>query len=129
MKRTAYLVLENGKTFKGSYFGAQNEITAEIVFFTGMVGYLSVLTDKSYKDKMVVATFPVAGNYGIIPSNFESDIAAPAAYIVKSWCQLPSNFRSEGDIDAFFVSKVITGLCDIDTRTLTEILRENGKMN
>ena len=129
MERTAYLVLENGKTFKGKSFGVAGKVTAEVVFFTGMVGYSAVLTDKSYRGKMVVQTFPMLGNYGVISSDFEGGIIAPAAYIVKSWCQLPSNFRSEGDLDTFFKEKGVIGLCDIDTRSLTEILRENGTMN
>lgn len=102
MGKTAYLVLENGKTFRGERFGAEGEMTAEVVFTTGMTGYLETLTDRSYYGQIVVQTFPLIGNYGVIPADFESDVIGPSAYIVKHWCQAPSNFRSEGSLDTFF---------------------------
>jgi carbamoyl-phosphate synthase small subunit len=78
---------------------------------------------------MVVQTFPLIGNYGIIPEDFEGESPALKAYIVRSWCHEPSNFRSEEDLDAFLLSKGITGLWDIDTRALVKIIREQGVMN
>ena len=125
----AYLVLENGTVFCGESFGAVGEVTAEVVFTTGMTGYLETLTDKSYFGQIVVQTFPLIGNYGVISSDFESGQIGPSAYIVKEWCQVPSNFRCEGDLDTFLKSKGIVGLCGIDTRALTKIIREKGVMN
>ncbi len=125
----AYLVLENGTTFTGESFGMEGEVTAEVVFATGMTGYLETLTDKSYFGQIVVQTFPLIGNYGVIPNDFESDSIGPKAYIVKEWCQVPSNFRCEGDLDTFFKERGIIGLCGIDTRALTKIIREKGVMN
>ena len=129
MGKTGYLVLENGKVFRGERFGADGEMTAEVVFTTGMTGYLETLTDRSYWGQMVVQTFPLIGNYGVIPADFESDAIGPCAYIVKNWCQAPSNFRSEGSLDTFFKEKGVIGLSGIDTRTLTKIIRETGVMN
>ncbi len=129
MTRTGYLVLENGKIFKGERFGASGDVTAEVVFTTGMTGYLETLSDPSYWGQMVVQTFPLIGNYGVIPADFESGGIGPKAYIVKHWCQEPSNFRSEGDLDTFFQEKNVVGLSGIDTRTLTKIIRERGVMN
>lgn len=129
MNKTAYLVLENGKIFKGQSVGAAGEIISEIVFTTAMTGYLETLTDRSYYGQAVVQTFPLIGNYGIIPEDFESDVVGANAYIIKSWCQEPSNFRSKGNLDTFLKDRNIIGLCDIDTRTLTKIIRENGVMN
>lgn len=129
MSDTAYLILENGRVFKGKYFGKQAEVTGEIVFTTGMTGYLETLTDNSYFGQIIVQTFPLIGNYGVIPADFESPSVAASAYIVKSWCREPSNFRSEGDLGTFFKARGITGLYDIDTRALTKIIRENGVMN
>lgn len=129
MGNKAYLVLENGKIFCGESFGAEGEATAEVVFTTGMVGYLETLTDKSYFGQIVVQTFPLIGNYGVIPSDFEGSMIGPSGYICKQWCQSPSNFRSEGDLDTFFKERGIVGLCGIDTRALTKLLRENGVMN
>ena len=129
MSQTAYLVLENGMIFEGSYFGAQREVIGEIVFTTGMTGYLETLTDPSYYGQIVLQTFPLIGNYGVIPSDFESSSVHASAYIVKHWCQEPSNFRSEGDLDTFFKQQNIVGLHGIDTRALTKVIRENGVMN
>lgn len=129
MEQTAYLILENGKVFKGKHFGASGNITGEIVFTTAMTGYLETLTDPSYYGQMVVQTFPLIGNYGVIPSDFESGMPHLKAYIVREWCQEPSNFRNEGVLDAFLKSNNIIGLYDIDTRALTKIIREYGVMN
>ena len=124
-----HLILENGVTFKGKSFGAQREVIGEVVFTTGMTGYLETLTDKSYYGQIIVQTFPLIGNYGVIPPDFEGDSVSASAYIVRQWCQEPSNFRSEGNLDTFFKSKNIVGLYDIDTRALTKIIREYGTMN
>jgi len=129
MQTNAYLILENGMTFEGKYFGAQGEITGEIVFTTGMTGYLETLTDQSYYGQIVLQTFPLIGNYGVIPSDFESAAIGARAYIVKYPCQTPSNFRSENDLGAFLKERGIIALCGIDTRALTKIIRKNGVMN
>ena len=125
----AYLVLENGKIFEGTPFGVRREVVAEVVFATGMTGYLETLTDKSYYGQMVAQTFPLIGNYGVIPADFEGNRIGPCAYIVKNWCRTPSNFRSEGDLDTFFKDIGVVGLCGIDTRSLTKTIRESGVMN
>jgi carbamoyl-phosphate synthase small subunit len=126
---TAYLILENGMTFEGKSFGKQGDVTGEIVFTTGMTGYLETLTDPSYYGQIVLQTFPLMGNYGVIPSDLESPSIAARGYIVKHPCRNPSNFRSEGDLDTFLKDHNIIGLYDIDTRALTKIIRENGVMN
>lgn len=125
----AYLMLQNGMIFEGESFGAAGEATGEIVFTTGMTGYLETLTDKSYHGQIVLQTFPLIGNYGVIPSDFESSEIGPLAYIVKTPSKSPSNFRSEGDIDNFLKKRGIVGLCGIDTRAVTRIIRERGVMN
>lgn len=129
MSGTAYLILENGTIFEGKYFGAQGNITGEIVFTTGMTGYLETLTDPSYYGQIVLQTFPLIGNYGVIPPDFESGNISARAYIVKHPCENPSNFRSEKSLDAFLKERGIIGLYGIDTRALTKIIRENGVMN
>ena len=125
----AYLILENGKIFEGKSFGAQGEAIGEIVFTTAMTGYLETLTDPSYYGQIVVQTFPLIGNYGVIPVDFESPEPHVKAYIVRDWCQEPSNFRCEGDLDTFLKQHNIVGLYGIDTRALTKIVRESGVMN
>jgi len=131
MTDEAYIILENGRVFEGRFFGAAPDcdIIGELVFTTGMTGYLETLTDKSYYGQIIVQTFPLIGNYGVIPNDFESDVVSAGAYIVRSWCQDPSNYRSEGSLDTFLRAKNITGVCGIDTRALTKIIRESGVMN
>ncbi|HOO27677.1 MAG TPA: carbamoyl phosphate synthase small subunit [Lachnospiraceae bacterium] len=131
MSKPAYLVLENGQIFKGKAFGAEKETIAEVVFTTGMTGYLETLTDQSYFGQAVVQTFPLIGNYGIISPDSESASLSigPKAYIVKHLCVHPSNFRSEENMDAFFRKKGITGVYGIDTRALTRAIRSQGVMN
>lgn len=129
MSRAAYLVLENGTVFEGKAFGAEKETTGELVFTTAMTGYLETLTDPSYFGQVVIQTFPLIGNYGVIPSDFESSSPALKGYIVREWCQVPSNFRSEGNLDTFLKDSGIPGVCGIDTRALTRIVREYGVMN
>ncbi len=129
MEKTRYLLLENGTVFKGKAFGAEGDVTGEVVFTTAMTGYIETLTDPSYYGQIVVQTFPLIGNYGIIPSDFESRKSFVKGYIVRDWCQEPSNFRNEGDLDTFLREQNIPGLYGIDTRALTKIVRENGVMN
>ncbi|MCL2078948.1 MAG: carbamoyl phosphate synthase small subunit [Oscillospiraceae bacterium] len=130
---TAYLILENGEVFEGKAFGALgesvHEAVGEVVFATGMTGYLETLTDPSYYGQIVLQTFPLIGNYGVIPGDFESAMIAAKAYIVKYPCQNPSNFRSAGSLGGFLKERCIAGLCGIDTRRLTRVIRENGVMN
>ena len=129
MSRTAYLILENGTVFEGKAFGTEKETTGELVFTTAMTGYLETLTDPSYYGQVVIQTFPLIGNYGVIPSDFESDSPSLKGYIVREWCQAPSNFRCEGDLDTFLKDCKIPGIYGIDTRALTRIVREYGVLN
>ena len=91
MSRAAYLILENGTVFEGKAFGAEKETTGELVFTTAMTGYLETLTDPSYYGQVVIQTFPLIGNYGVIPADFESDSPSLKGYIVREWCQVPSS--------------------------------------
>jgi carbamoyl-phosphate synthase small subunit len=124
-----YLTLENGVVFQGEAFGAPGEVTGEVVFTTGMTGYIETLTDPSYCGQIVLQTFPLIGNYGIIGSDFESAKVLAKGYIVKHPCETPSNFRMEGTLDAFLKEQGVVGLYGIDTRKLTKIIRESGVMN
>ncbi len=124
--KTMYLVLENGKVFRGQAFGATGEAVGELAITTSMVGYLETLTDPAFAGQIVVQTFPSIGNYGVIASDLECDTPALKAYIVREWCQEPSNFRCEGDLDTFLKEKGVVGLYGIDTRELTRVVRANG---
>ncbi|MBP3581099.1 MAG: glutamine-hydrolyzing carbamoyl-phosphate synthase small subunit [Clostridia bacterium] len=125
----AYLILENGKVFEGKAMGKVGETIAEVVFNTGMVGYLETLTDCNNYGQIVVQTFPMCGNYGVISEDFESNKAKAAGFVVREICEVPSNFRCEGTLDSYLKEQGVVGICGIDTRALTRILREEGSMN
>lgn len=115
--------------FEGSGFGSEGCVIGETVFTTGMNGYIETLTDPSYYGQIVTQTFPLIGNYGDIAKDHESARCNLKGYIVREWCDEPSNFRCGGDVDSYLRSQNIIGLYDIDTRRLTKVLREAGVMN
>ena len=126
--KKGYLVLSDGKYFEGVRIGADKETVGELVFTTGMEGYLETLTDASYAGQIVTQTFPLIGNYGVIEEDFEGEPAV-RGYIVSELCDYPSNFRSQYELDEFLKQKGIPGLAGIDTRLVTRIIREHGVIN
>ncbi|MBE7068129.1 MAG: carbamoyl phosphate synthase small subunit [Clostridiales bacterium] len=128
MKKKVYVTLQNGKTFQGYRFGAEGEVSGELVFSTNMVGYVETLTDPTNYGQILVQTFPLIGNYGVMQADMESKRAWAKAFIVREACEIPSNFRSEGTLDAFLKEQNVVGVYGIDTRELTKILREEGTM-
>lgn len=125
----AYICLENGDVFEGRRFGAEGDVIGELVFTTGMGGYIETLTDPSYYGQIVMQTFPLIGNYGIIGEDMESKKPFLSAYIVREKCDNPSNFRCEESLDKFLKDNSIPGVYGIDTRQITKIIRETGVMN
>lgn len=129
MEQEVYICLENGQTFKGYSFGATKEVIGELVFTTGMCGYIETLTDPSYYGQIVMQTFPLIGNYGIINEDKESNKPYVSAYIVREKCDKPSNFRCDEDLDTFLKENDIPGVYGVDTIEITKIIRESGVMN
>ena len=127
--KKAYLTLQNGKIFEGFRFGAEGDVIGELVFTTGMTGYIETLTDPSYYGQIVTHTFPLIGNYGMIRSDCESEKPWLSAYIVREKCDEPANFRCEGTLENYLKETGVIGLYGIDTRELTKIVREAGVMN
>ncbi len=127
--KKAFLILADGTVFEGTSIGATGSVIGETVFTTGMTGYLETLTDPSYYGQIVTQTFPLIGNYGMIPEDYESKKCHIRGYIVRELCDKPSNFRCKLTLDDFLKQQNIIGLCGIDTRQLTKILREAGVMN
>lgn len=123
-----YLVLENGKVFKGFGFGADTDAVGELVFTTGMVGYTEALTDVCHSGQIIMQTFPLIGNYGVINEDISGKCAA-FGYVVREWCENPSNFRSNKTIDEYLKENNVPGIWDVDTREITRLIRENGVMN
>jgi len=128
-KKRVYLTLQNGKVFTGYRFGADKETVGELVFTTGMTGYLETLTDPSYYGQIVTQTFPLIGNYGVITEDFESEKPWVSAYVVREKCDEPSNFRSETSLEKYLEKSGVIGVYGVDTRELTKIVRETGVMN
>ena len=123
-----YLILSDGTVYTGEGFGADTEAIGELVFNTGVVGYIETLTDPSYWGQIIMQTFPSVGNYGIIEEDFEGECAC-RGYVVREWCPEPSNFRSQYTLDAFLKAQGIPGICGIDTRAVTQHIRQKGVMN
>ncbi len=124
----AYLVLADGSVFEGRAFGADVDAVGELVFTTGMCGYLETLTDESYAGQIVMQTYPLIGNYGVIPEDFEGRCAV-RGYVVRELCADPSNFRCGGELNAYLKDQGVPGICGVDTRCLTRLIREHGVMN
>ncbi|SER04692.1 carbamoyl-phosphate synthase small subunit [Gracilibacillus ureilyticus] len=126
MKRL--LILEDGTIFEGQAFGSSEESIGEVVFNTGMTGYQETLSDPSYCGQIVTMTYPLIGNYGINKDDFETINPAIFGFVVKEYCETPSNFRSDESLDTFLKANDIPGIAGIDTRKLTKILRKHGTM-
>jgi len=122
----AILALADGKIFEGEAFGASGEVEGEVVFNTSMYGYQEILTDPSYCGQMVVMTYPLIGNYGVNPEDFESERPSLKGFIIKELSGIPSNWRSQGSLDQFLKDYGVVGIQGIDTRALTRHIRDAG---
>lgn len=127
--KKAFLVLADGTVFEGKSFGCEGTVIGEVVFTTTMVGYQETMTDPNYCGQLVAQTFPLIGNYGTNDDDYASDNSVISGYIVREYCEEPSNFRCKYTIDDFMKKHNVIGLYDIDTRRLTRIIREKGVMN
>lgn len=124
----AVLVLEDGRAFLGRRFGAVGDAGAEVVFNTSMIGYQEILGDPSYAKQIVVMTYPMMGNYGIAPEDFESRSTFVSGLIVKEPSRIASNWRHDRSLDDYLKAQNIVGFCDLDTRALVRHLRDRGAM-
>ncbi|MGE5613277.1 MAG: glutamine-hydrolyzing carbamoyl-phosphate synthase small subunit [Bacillota bacterium] len=122
------LVLEDGTYFPGEGFGHNGETVGEVVFNTCMTGYQEITTDPSYNGQIVTMTYPLIGNYGFNDEDVESYKTHVQGFIVKELCEHPSNWRCTTDTDEYFKKNKIVGLKGIDTRALTQHIRERGSM-
>jgi len=139
----ARLILEDGSEFVGWAFGKHRSQAGEVVFTTGMTGYPQSLTDPSFRGQILVSTYPLVGNYGVpvdpktqeavldergIPVHFESDRVQVSGFVVSEACDEPSHYNSGSSLSAWLEKNNVPGLAGIDTRALTERLREHGVM-
>jgi carbamoyl-phosphate synthase small subunit len=122
----ALLVLEDGRAFSGRRFGARSDAAGEVVFNTSMTGYQEILGDPSYAGQIVVLTYPMIGNYGIAPEDFESRKPFVEALVVREPSRIASNWRHERTLEDYLAAHGIPGFCDFDTRALVRHLRTHG---
>lgn len=127
--RPAYVLLADGTVYEGFNFGISGTAFGEVVFTTGMTGYQEILTDPGFFGQIVMQTYPLIGNCGVNQDDMESRKSWVSGYIVKEWCEAPSNFRTAGTIQNFLEEQQIVGIWGIDTRALTRHLRDFGVMN
>jgi carbamoyl-phosphate synthase small subunit len=124
----AKLVLENGTVFTGESFGAEGEVTGEVVFNTSLTGYQEILTDPSYCGQIVAMTYPQIGNYGINPDDMEGEHPHVAGFVVKEYIDYHSNFRATESLASWLKRFGIVAIQGVDTRMLTKIIRNIGAM-
>src|SRR5437899_5859250 len=131
------LVLEDRSVIQGVGFGAETEISGEVVFNTSMMGYPELLTDPSYQEQIVVMTYPVLGSYGVpptsirgdggVPLHFESDSVKVKGFVVHSLSR-PSHWSNQKTLDEWLAEQGVPGIFGVDTRVLTQRLRNKGTM-
>jgi carbamoyl-phosphate synthase small subunit len=124
----AVLLLEDGTIIEGKGFGAESKISGEIVFATGMTGYVESLTDPSYAGQILMFTYPLIGNYGVTKDDYESAGIKTEGVVVREACSKPSNWRSEMTLDKFLRDYKKPGIYGVDTRSLTKKIRTFGTM-
>ena len=123
---TGILVLENKKVFKGIGIGYQGEATGEICFNTSLTGYQEIISDPSYASQIINFTFPHIGNVGTNKEDYESDKIWTKGVIFNSEITSPSNYRSFLHLDAWLKKNKIVGITGLDTRSLTNFIRDKG---
>ena len=123
---TGVLVLENKKVFKGIGIGYQGEATGEVCFNTSLTGYQEIISDPSYAGQIINFTFPHIGNVGTNKEDFESDKIWTKGVVFNSEITSPSNYRSFQHLDAWLKKNKIVGITGLDTRSLTNLIRDKG---
>ena len=126
--KKVYIHLENGTFLEANSFGAETTVVGEIVFNTSMSGYQEIMSDPSYAGQFVTFTMPEIGNVGVNAQDMESSSAHAKGMIVRKHQERYSNFRAEGSLSEFLKEHNVMGICDIDTRYLTKMIRSEGAM-
>ncbi len=134
--KKAVLILEDGSRFEGASFGYDQSVAGEVVFNTAMTGYPESLTDPSYRGQILVATYPIVGNYGVPMKGeedrmlkfYESDKIQVSGFVVSYYSQDYSHWNADKSLDQWMKENKIPGISGIDTRALTKVLREKGSM-
>ena len=126
MLKSVWIYLENGIFLEAKSFGFEGTKTGEIVFNTSMSGYQEIMSDPSYAGQFVVFTMPEIGIVGTNDEDMESKTVHASGMFVRSLNVTPSNFRSTEDLPSLLKKHESMGICDIDTRYLTKMIRDTG---
>lgn len=135
-RKRVKLILEDGSVYPGYSFGHSGETDGEVVFNTGMVGYPETMTDPSYCGQILVCTYPLIGNYGVPPkvmnnnllTKFESDKIQIKGLVVSDYSFEYSHWDADKSLDEWMKEEKIPGIYGVDTRAITQTLRESGTM-
>ena len=136
-RKKAKLLLQNGRCFEGYSFGYDGATSGEIVFSTAMVGYPESLTDPSYSGQILCVTYPLVGNYGVpqeewdsfgIRTTFESDRIQARGLIISDYSETYSHYDARTSLEEWLKEEKVPGICGVDTRALTRIIRDSGAM-
>ena len=128
MSFPAILALEDGSIFHGEAFGIEKKAVGELVFNTSMSGYQEIMTDPSYNRQIITFTHPHIGNTGINKEDYESPTVFAEGFVIRDFCNLPSNHRSSENLETFLINNNSIAISNIDTRHLTNHLREKGAL-
>jgi len=129
VRHPAILALADGTVFRGTAIGAPGKTVGEVVFNTALTGYQEILTDPSYHRQIVTLTYPHIGNTGINPEDEEANGVYAAGLVIRDLPLVESNWRAREPLENYLERHNRVGLCGIDTRKLTRILRERGAQN
>ena len=128
MTRIAKLALEDGTVYSGEAFGADGEVSGEVVFNTAMTGYQEILTDPSYRGQIVTMTYPEIGNYGVNSIDVEHEKPSLSGFVVREVSRIYSNYRAEGDLGEYLKQHNIVAISGVDTRAIVRRIRTEGAM-
>ncbi|MDD4854566.1 MAG: glutamine-hydrolyzing carbamoyl-phosphate synthase small subunit [Sulfuricurvum sp.] len=126
--RDVWIYLENGTYLQAKSFGADTTSVGEIVFNTSLTGYQEIISDPSYAGQFITFTMPEIGNVGVNDEDMESSAAHCKGVIVRQYQSQYSSFRAQEALHTFLEKHGVIGICDIDTRFLTKMLRTQGAM-
>ncbi len=135
-RNTVRLILEDGTVAEGYSFGSLKQVSGEVVFNTGMVGYPESMTDPSYRGQILVFTYPLIGNYGVpgnvtvenIPNYFESDRIQVLGLVIADYSEKYSHWNAAKSLSQWMQEHDVPGIYGVDTREITKTLREKGTM-
>ncbi|HOL67914.1 MAG TPA: glutamine-hydrolyzing carbamoyl-phosphate synthase small subunit, partial [bacterium] len=123
-----HLVVEDGTIYTGKIFGARAVRYGELIFNTSMTGYQEILFDPSYKGQILAMTYPLIGNYGVNTEDCESERIHLEGFVVREKSRIYSNWRAQKSLEELFKEQKVVGLEGVDTRKITETIREFGAL-